>query len=161
MKFKNTLLAVAAQLLLVGGAYAQNCVPSAGALSDSTHTHVVDTCNSTDQLASICNSSTPIGAARDTIYSVQIGNGATGSIVVTPPFDAYVALLQGTCTGGATCSREADSNGVGGSESISAIGLSPGPYFLLITSFNGADCGNTNVMLTPTMPVSLQQFSVN
>ncbi len=35
MKIKNTLLAVAAQLLLVGGAYAQNCTPSAGTLTDA------------------------------------------------------------------------------------------------------------------------------
>jgi len=160
MKFKNILLAIAAQLLLAGGTYAQTCVPSAGSLSDATGTIFVNTCNSTDQLASICNSSTPIGAGRDTIYSVQIGVGPAGSIVVTAPFDAYVALLQGMCTGGATCAREADSVGVGGAESVSMVGLPVGSYFLLITSFTAADCGNTSVTVTPPFPVMLQQFSV-
>jgi hypothetical protein len=161
MKIKNTLLAVAAQLLLVGGAYAQNCTPSAGTLTDASGTVSVNTCTSTDQLASICNSSTPIGAGRDTVYAVQIGAGATGNIGVTAPFDSYVALLQGTCTGGATCSREADSTGVGGLETISAVGLPAGPYFLLITSFTAADCGQTSITVNPTLPVTLQNFSVN
>jgi hypothetical protein len=163
MKLKNALIAVAAQLLLAGGAYAQTCTPSAGTLIDSPPSNVtVNTCSSTDQLASLCNASTPIGNAPDTIFAVQIGAGATGSITVTPgTYDAYVALLSGTCTGGSTCARETDNPG-NVAETVSASGLAAGSYFLLITSFAASgNCGSTGVVVTPTLPVTLQNFSVN
>lgn len=165
MKIKNALMVAAAQLLLAGGAYAQSCSPAAGALTDASNTVNVDTCTSTDQLASICNSSTPIGNAPDTVYAVQIGATATGRIEVTPSnYDAYAALLQGTCTGGATCSRESDNPGTGaaGKETIQAAGLAAGSYFLLITSFAASgNCGPTGVQVFPTLPVTLQNFSIN
>jgi hypothetical protein len=163
MKIKNALMVAAAQLLLAGGAYAQTCAPSAGVLNDATGSINFNTCTSTDQLASICNSSTPIGNAPDTVYAVQIGATATGQIQVNPTgYDAYAALLQGTCTGGATCSREADSTGVGGQEVITASGLAAGSYFLLVTSFAASgNCGATGITVVPTLPVTLQNFSIN
>lgn len=165
MNFKKTMIAVAAQLLLVGGAYAQTCTPSAGTLVDNPASNLtVDTCASANQLASVCNGLTPIGNTSDTIFQVQIGAGATGNIQVTPTgYDAYVALMQGTCTGGSTCLREEDNAASGGAETVSAVGLAAGTYFMLITSFSpvAPNCGPTNVVVTPTLPVTLQNFSVN
>lgn len=161
MKLKNALIAVAAQLLLVGGAYAQTCTPTAGALTEASQDVGINTCTSTDQLASLCNSSTPIGSAVDTIYSVQIGATATGNINVSPgTYDAYAALLQGTCSGGSTCSRESDNSG-NADENLSVAGLPAGAYFLLVTSFTAGACGQTVVDVDPTLPVTLQNFSVN
>ncbi|WP_386071280.1 hypothetical protein ACFJIW_11785 [Tahibacter sp. UC22_41] len=160
MQIKNLMMVVASQCLLAGGAMAQTCTP-AGPLNDATGAINVNTCTSTDQLSSICNSSTPIGSAPDTIYSLQVAPTSNTIISVTPSgYDAYIALLQGTCSGGATCSRESDSNGVGGQETFSVAGLSPGPYFLVITSFAASgNCGSTNVIAFGT-PVSLQSFSI-
>ncbi|HWU52087.1 MAG TPA: hypothetical protein VN153_04655 [Tahibacter sp.] len=162
MKLKSTMTALAAQLLLAGAAAAQTCTPSAGPLNDASGTLNIDTCSSTDQLTSICNSSTPIGNAPDTIYSVNIVPPGLRVEVTPSNYDAYVAALQGTCSGGATCVRESDNPGVGaaGKETISFVGASPGTYFLLITSFNAVgNCGPTVVQPFPT-PVSLQSFSI-
>lgn len=162
MKIKNTLMAAAAaQLLLVGSVYAQTCTPTAGALSSGQNI-TIDTCTSTDQLATLCNSSTPIGAATDTIYSAQIGATASGNLVITPTYDAYAALLQGTCSGGATCAAESDNPGTA-AESLTLTGRPAGAYFLLITSFTApgpGSCGSTQIQV-PTLPVTLQNFSVN
>jgi hypothetical protein len=163
MNFKKTMVAVAAQLLLVGGAYAQTCTPTAGVLNDGTGTINVNTCSSTNQLLSACNGLDAIGASPDTIYSVQIGAAATGSIGATPTgYDLKLALLQGTCTAGSTCIRDADNAGAGGAESFSVAGLPAGGYFVLLTSFGGSpDCGATSLTVTPLMPVTLQNFSIN
>lgn len=152
MNFKKTMIAVAAQLLLVGGAYAQTCTPNAGSLTDATGTLNIDTCTSTNQLASVCNGLTPIGNTSDTIFQVQIGASATGNIQVTPTgYDAYVALMQGTCTGGSTCLREEDNAASGGMEQVNAAGLAAGTYFMLITSFSpvAPNCGPTVVTVNP------------
>lgn len=163
MNFKKTMIAVAAQLLLVGGAYAQTCTPAAGALTDATATITVNTCTSSNQLLSACNGLDAIGASPDTIYSVQIGAGATGGIAATPTgYDLKLALLQGTCTAGSTCIRDADAGGVGAAEQFSVVGLPAGAYFALLTSFGGSpDCGSTSITVTPTLPVALQNFSVD
>lgn len=163
MNFKKTLVAIAAQMLLVGGAYAQTCTPSAGTLSDATGTATINTCTSTNQLSTACNGVDAIGVSPDTIYQVQIGAGATGGIGIAPTgYDAKLALLSGSCSAGATCIRDADANGIGGAESFSVAGLGAGTYWVLITSFGGSpDCGSTNVTVTPLLPVTLQNFSVN
>ena len=164
MNFKKTMIAVAAQFLLVGGAYAQTCTAQAGALTDAPpNTITVNTCSSSNQLLSACNGLDAIGASPDTIYSVQIGATATGSIAATPTgYDLKLALLQGTCTAGSTCIRDADAGGIGAAESFTVVGLPAGSYFALLTSFGGSpDCGSTSVTVTPTLPVSLQNFSVD
>jgi len=160
MKIKNVMIVLATQCLLVGGAMAQTCTPS-GTLNDATGNININTCTSTDQLTSICNSSTPVGNAPDTIYSLQVAPTSNTLISVTPTgYDVYIALLQGTCSGGATCSRESDSSGVGGQETFSVTGLSPGPYFLVITSFAATgNCGSTSIVAFGT-PVTLQSFSI-
>jgi len=162
MNLKNLTTMLAAQSLLAGAAVAQTCTPSAGALNDTSGTVTIDTCSSADQLTSICNSSTPIGNAPDTIYSIDGLVAINAGINVRPAgYDAYVAVLQGTCSGGATCVRESDSNGAGGAETVSLAGLSPGNYFLLITSFAAAgNCGSTEVQPVPT-PVALRSFSID
>lgn len=163
MNFKKTMIAVAAQLLLVGGAYAQTCTPTAGVLNDATGTINVNTCTSTNQLLTACNGVDAIGASPDTIYSVQIGASATGSIAATPTgYDLKLALLQGTCSGSSTCIRDADAGGIGAAEQFSVSGLAAGGYFVLLTAFGGSpDCGATSITVTPTMPVALQNFSVD
>lgn len=163
MNFKKTMIAVAAQMLLVGGAYAQTCTANAGALNDATGTISIDTCTSSNQLLSACNGLDAIGVSPDTIYSVQIGAGATGGISATPTgYDLKLALLQGTCTAGSTCIRDADAGGVGAAEQFSVVGLAAGSYFALLTSFGGSpDCGSTSITVTPTLPVALQNFSVD
>ncbi|TAH46257.1 MAG: hypothetical protein EYC71_04135 [Gammaproteobacteria bacterium] len=155
-------------LALAGSAFGQTCTPTAGtpALNGSNSnstTAAFDTCTATNQLAIICSSTTPIGAATDAIWSITLGPGAiSGNLTVNttaPTYDMYVALMQGTCVDSAACPREADSGGAGGSETIDLTGLAAGQYFLAVTSFTSGQCGSTTISL-PTLPVTLQGFSV-
>lgn len=163
MNLKKTMIAVAAQMLLVGGAYAQTCTPAAGQLTESQLNVSVNTCSSTNQLLSACNGLDAIGASPDTIYSVQLGATATGGIAAAPTgYDLKLALLQGTCSAGSTCIRDADAGGAGAAETFNVVGLAAGTYYVLLTSFGGSpDCGQTNITITPTLPVALQNFSID
>lgn len=161
MHVGKVILAIVVPLLLCGAVHAQTCTANAGALTAGNNI-VIDTCTSANQLTSLCNSSTPIGEAADTIYSATLSPGAGGFITVTPTgYDVYVALLQGSCSGGATCAAESDNPG-NAAESISLVGRPPGTYFLLLTSFTApgpGSCGATTIFAP--VPVTLQSYSVD
>lgn len=161
---KTTWRAVAAVLILGlgGAAQAQTCTPQAGSLNDASATFSVNTCQSTNQLLSLCNGLDAIGASPDTIYSMQFTTPPVGGIVATPTgYDLKMALLQGTCSAGSTCLREADSGGAGAAENLLVTGVPIGNYFLVLTSFGGSpDCGPTQVVVNLIIPVTLQRFSI-
>ncbi|MBL8299080.1 MAG: hypothetical protein JNN30_12145 [Rhodanobacteraceae bacterium] len=152
-------LAVAA-LLSAGSVQAQTCTPSAGAIG--TGTVSIDTCNSTNQLLSVCNGLDSIGASPDTVYSLVVGPGMVGSISAAPTgYDLKLALLSGSCSAASTCIRDADAGGVGGAESFGLDGLALGTYYVFLTSFGGTpNCGPTSISAI-IVPVTLQQFSVD
>lgn len=156
------MAAVLVFLSLGGAVHAQTCTPAAGAITDATGTINVNTCQSTNQLLSACNGLDAIGASPDTIYSLQIPPGTTGSVSATPTgYDLKLALLQGTCSAGSTCIRDADAGGIGTTESFSLAGLPAGAYFVLLTSFGGSpDCGVTLINYF-SVPVTLQRFSID
>lgn len=159
----NWRVAAALAFLCLGGAaQAQTCTPSAGAITDGTGTINVNTCQSTNQLLSACNGLDAIGASPDTIYSLQLGAGGIGSLTAAPTgYDLKLALLQGTCSAGSTCIRDADAGGIGVAESFSIAGLPAGAYFMLLTSFGGSpDCGPTAISYF-SVPVTLQRFSID
>ena len=156
--------AALAALLSAGGAFAQTCTATSGALTGANSNSAVnfDTCTATDQLAVSCSGLNPIGPAQDAIWSLAIGPGAhSGSIGIATSnaaFDVYAGIMSGACSGGAPCPVEADSNGAGGAESLAIDGLANGTYYLLVTSFS-ASCGPVTLTL-PTLPVALQGFTV-
>lgn len=140
---------------------AQTCTAQAGDITSIS----INTCSSTNQLLSACNGLDAIGTSPDTIYSLTLPPGVapTGSISAAPAgYDLKLALLQGTCSAGSTCIRDADAGGVGATESFALIGLSgPASFFVLLTSFGGSpDCGQTTIVLTPPVPVTLRSFDV-
>lgn len=161
IKASIAFVAVAA-VLVAGTAGAQSCVPSAGAFTGAGGAVFIDTCNSANQLLFACNGLDPIGSSPDTIYSVQVVAGINGNLTATPTgYDLKLALLQESCSAGATCIRDADASGIGGAESFSFTGLPAGSYFLLLTSFDGMPNCGTTMITTFGLPVTLQHFSVD
>ena len=173
---KNIL---ACSIALAGCAFAgtvsaQVCTASAGTIAldgpESLTTAITnfDTCGVTNQLGAMCSSATT-SAATDAIWSVTLGPGAIGgatgaeqNFVISTSnagYDMYVAVLQGACADSASCPREVDSAGNGGTESISIDGLAAGQYFLAVTSFTAGQCGPVTIAV-PRLPVALQNFSV-
>ncbi|HVH32607.1 MAG TPA: hypothetical protein VM847_00665 [Tahibacter sp.] len=113
-------------------------------------------------MLSACNGLDAIGASPDTIYSLQLPPGINGGLSATPTgYDLKLALLQGTCSAGSTCIRDADAGGIGVAENFSFTGLPAGAYFVLLTSFGGSpDCGATSITYFG-VPVTLQRFSID
>ena len=165
---------VVASCVAAGSVSAQTCTASAGAIAlngaNSLTTPITnfDTCGVTNQLGAMCSSATT-SAATDAIWSVTLGPGAIGGgtapeqnfVISTSAgtYDMYAALLQGACADSAPCPVEADSNGAGGSETISVQGRAAGQYFLAVTSFTAGQCGPVTIAV-PRLPVALQNFSV-
>lgn len=161
------ILALAAGLsLAASGVNAQTCVASAGNTpitgANSGTTLNINTCTATDQLAVACNGLSPIGNAPDAVWALTIGPGASsGNITVTPTgtgWNPYLMVLSGACSGGSTCVIDADDNGVGGSET-GAIPAA-GNYWLMITDESGTTTCGTGTLALGTLPVNLQDFSV-
>jgi hypothetical protein len=159
--------------VVAGSVSAQTCTANgaitlSGPQSLTTAVQNFDTCGVPNQLGAMCSSATT-SAATDAIWSVTLGPGAIGGTsnaeqnfvisTTNAAYDLYAALLQGPCADSAPCVREADSNGPGGSESISVQGLAAGQYFLAVTSFTAGQCGPVTIEV-PRLPVALQNFSV-
>lgn len=157
---------VAASLLVSGISFAQSCTANAPAITGAQSGMTLpafDTCTATDQLAVSCSGLNPIGPATDAIWAVTVGPGAhSGSFNLATSvgtYDLYVGLMSGSCSGASPCPLEADSNPAGGSETLGPVdALANGTYYMLVTTF-GAGCGPVTITV-PTLPVSLQSFSV-
>jgi hypothetical protein len=160
---KKILAAVAIGCLsLSGAAVAQTCT-SAETLQNGATVNG-DTCAATNQVNNWCGSSTPIGAAFDVAYQVDLEAVNTPSITVTPAagYDVYLGLAQGSCTEAAGCPSdgEAESGGAGVAETITLPQQAAGTYFLLVTSVNTAGCGAFTVAPVSGLPVALQEFTI-
>lgn len=162
---------VAATVLALGcavgsSAFAQTCEPNQGALQGNS-TVDINTCGAGDHLAAACSSLSPVGGAPDAIWSVTVGDGASGNITVTPAntgadadFDPYLLLMAGSCSGSSTCVIDADDNGPGQPES-GAIPTTPGTYYLMVTDESGITSCGAATLAVGTLPVQLQNFTVD
>lgn len=166
---KKTILAVAvsATMMFAGSAFAQVCTATPGTTvlngAASGTTVNFDTCAASDQLIAVCSGANSIGTATDTIWRVDVGPGAhSGSFTISTTnaaYDIYAGLISGACSGAGFCPLEADSAGPGGTETLGPVNsLANGEYYLIVTTF-ASGCGPVSVTV-PTLPVSLQQFSV-
>ena len=122
-----------------------------------------DTCPRANELGTVCifNSS----PANDYGYSLTLTNGYTATQVAltnnTPPWNAAMLLLQGSCNGNTPCPRNADANGAGGNEALDMSNLAVGNYLMLVTSTNGdTGCGSYSLTVNGTFPVALESFDV-
>ncbi len=173
MKNKLTMAIFAAVLLTVGtDVLASACVANA-AITTTGNVSGGNTCNATDQLVNTCGDQTPIGNAKDFIYSVTLGATNSATFTVTSPgaagantgFNPYVALMSGAaCNSLDSCAtNNAESQG----SATTAVVVGPtnnapaGTYFLVITDAGvAANCGPFNLSVSPVLPVQLQKFSV-
>jgi hypothetical protein len=146
-----------------GEAFGSACTADDALTSASTG---ASTCDGTDQLVKTCGDTTPIGNAKEYIYSVSLGTGNDASITVTGTgFNPYVALMAGAdCNSLDTCQTN-NSENAGAADAGITVGPTNAPtgsYFLVITDpSNAAACGAFTLDITGTLPVKLQEFSVD
>lgn len=101
------------------------------------------------------------------VYQVAIGNSQSLTFTVTSPgsagapgFTPDIALLATTCADNAACTVE-NSNGTG-TVTATVPDASAGTFFIIVTDSTGVgnQCGNYDLSFTGTLPVKLQDFSV-
>jgi len=165
---RSKILFAVMSLALAGGSsevFATACSASAGAITTSPSTVNGNTCTATDQLVASCGDTTPIGNAKDSIYSVGLGatNSATFSVNGTG-FAPYVALMSGpACNSLNGCGAFENQGAAGTGVAVGpTANAAAGTYFLLITDGTGsaAACGTFAITVSGVLPVSLQNFSV-
>jgi hypothetical protein len=145
-------------------AFAQTCGAPGGPVTTSPSSFQ-STCTATDEFNSICAGSiTAIGTSA--VYAVQVGAVNNFTITVTPSVNTYdhaIFLIgPGSCAQTTPCVADADNAGPGAAEVLTpAANIAAGTYYLVIDSTASAvGCVPSTVDFTGTLPVTLQNFSV-
>ena len=168
-KFVSSLL-IAGCLLGVGStAFAASC---AGILGPVDNTNPAGPYSGNDcgnnaafnGAATFCGGVSYSNTGTD-VWQVNLAASQNFTFTVTSAaFTPDVALVSGSCTDSASCVNSTDySNGTGTVTTASFSGNPAGTYYVIITdsTATGAQCGAYNLSFTGTLPVKLQNFSIN
>jgi len=96
------------------------------------------------------------------VYQIQMGNSQGLQFTVTSAaFTPDIALLATSCADNSTCVVES-SSGTGTAGPAVVPNGSSGTFFIIVTDSTGtgAQCGAYNLSFAGTLPVKLQDFSV-
>jgi len=161
-KVTSSLTALAFALA-APAAFAQTCAAPGGPINAAGP--LAATCTAVDEFNSICGGSvTAVGTSA--VYQVNVGTPNNFTIAVTPTvatYDHAIFLIgPGSCLQTTPCVADADDAGPGATETISSgVNIPVGTYYLVIDSTaSAAGCVPSNIVVTGTVPVSLQGFSV-
>lgn len=160
MNRHSVLLAILSVMGVSAHAYAQTC---AAPLLLSFNAHLFgDTCTGSNELGTLCIFAQ--SPANDIIYSLTLAPDYTTTVISltnnTPAWNAALVLVQGACNGNSTCPRNADAGAAGANETMDVSALTPGTYFVVVTSTTSdTSCGAYNLIANGT-PVELQSFEV-
>ena len=153
-----------ALLATAGYVSAQTCA-APGTLNGAAQPVSGNTCNGTNIIGTYCDVAP--APQKEDIYSVTLASPTATSIALANStgsgYTPALVLFQGTCVNGSSCAQSSfGTNGSG--VSLSLAGVADGAYFLAVTSdpnAAAADCGAYNLTWTGTLPVKLQNFSVD
>lgn len=163
--FSLYLLASMATLGFSGIAAAQTCAsPTPFNSPSSGPTASGDTCAASDQTVQYCGGFNSSGK-NDVVYQIQLGPSRTatqisisgGAAGFTPTLFMYsdACVQADNCVATGDTSTPAD---------ISAGSVPNGTYLFAITSANAdsaGSCGSYTITANGTLPVKLQNFSIN
>lgn len=104
-------------------------------------------------------------AGVETVYQFTPGTAASLTFVLTSTdtaaFDPFIYIL-GTLGASASCVIGSDDLPTANAPSITYAAFTAGqPYYVYADSFFGGDAGPFTLTVTGTLPVSLQEFSVD
>lgn len=167
MKIQNTCLSLALGCAVASSSlFAATCNNTQGTIAAPPATPVaINGANNCGNNANY-NGSTFCGGVSFSsngtdVYQVTMGNSGGLSFTVTSAvFTPDIALLATSCADNATCTVES-SNGTG-TVTANVPDGSTGTFFIVVTDSTGvgAQCGAYNVTFAGTLPVKLQDFSV-
>ena len=167
---KATLSALALVIgsVVTGSVFAQ-CTNDA-TVSASPGNFSGNSCGKNLALTSFCTGGDVPNGAGTSIVQVNVGNGANLNFTVvssTSGFNPELAFISGTCSSLTACTID-DTKPVAepGSLTVGPDSLSPQPSagtsFVIISDLNteSPGCGAWNLAVAGTLPVKLQDFSV-
>jgi hypothetical protein len=150
---------------LAGQAFAATCNNTQGTATVGT-TPVGSNCGHNlnySGSAALCGGTSFSTTGTDVwVVNLNAGNNFTFG-VTSAAFTPDIALLVGSCADNATCVNGTDyTTGTGTATSATVSGQAAGTYYLVVTDSTavGAQCGAYSLTLTGTLPVKLQEFSV-
>jgi hypothetical protein len=165
-------IAVALLGIFVGPlAYGQTCpTPYAGTISGPNSPGGVagNTCGNNTSYATLngmCGNSTSLNGAGTDIYQFNVGASNNFTVQVSSSaFTPQIFFLSGTCSTSNSCAQNLTATGPdAGTVSFTQNGVPAGTYYLVVAETNGNDttgCGAYNLLVSGTLPVKLQKFSV-
>lgn len=168
MKASLNALAVVAGCLFAGSAFAQ-CVNDTS-ISASPSNFAGNTCGKNLAFTSFCSGGNVPNGAGTSIVQLNVGTGANLTFTVvstTSGFNPELAYITGACSQLVGCTVDQTQPVPSpGSQTVGPVSPvpqpGPGPSFIIISDLNAETpgCGAYNLAITGTLPVKLQDFSV-
>ena len=169
MKIKATvtaLMVLGCSLGYADLAWAQTCTAS-GTFTGASYAGT--TCGANAAFVKVCQNGDTLGSsALDAVQvNVGAGNSNLNFTLTTPAFTPEVAVIASPCSANSSCivDQESATTGTAGTPASISTGslgtLAAGTYFVLVFDTNDGLCGSYNLTATGTLPVKLENFSVN
>jgi hypothetical protein len=161
-------IALAVSSIVSGSVFAQ-CTNDA-TINASPGNFTGNTCGKNLALTSFCTGGDIPNGAGTSIVQVNVGNGANLSFTVvstTSGFNPELGFISGSCSSLMTCAID-DTKAINEPGSLTVGPDSPSPQpsagtsYVIISDLNTENpgCGAWNLAVTGTLPVKLQEFSV-
>jgi hypothetical protein len=168
MKVTFGALALVAGCCFAGSVFAQ-CVNDT-TLTTSPSNFSGNTCGKNLGLTSFCTGGDVPNGAGTSVVQLNVGNAANIQLTVvssTSGFNPELAFISGSCNSLASCTVD-DTKPVAEPGSLTVGPDSPSPQpsagtsFIIISDLNAEapGCGAYNIAVSGTLPVKLQDFSV-
>jgi hypothetical protein len=168
MMMKASMRALALVGTLVAGSAFAQCTNDTAL--NATGSFTGNTCGKNLSLLSICGGGDGTNGAGTSVVQLNVGNGANIQVTVvssTSGFNPELAYTTGACSSLSACSID-DTKAISEPGSLTVGPDSPapqpgaGPSFIFISDLNAEapGCGDYNLTVAGTLPVKLQDFSV-
>jgi hypothetical protein len=166
-------LVVSGIALYASGVSAQVCNGAIASTISAAGTVNGNSCQAVQSISNACVNQDPMNGAGEAIYALTVGTNNAGVTLTvnstgTPAFSPYVALQKPDTTNGCDtidgCTFDSQSN-VGTTTETGTLptASAAGTYYVIVADTNSdtPGCGAFSLVVAGTLPVQLQNFSVN
>jgi hypothetical protein len=158
----TALLLVGVGLGYAGMAAAQSCAGTQATLSSTTTSFAGNNCTNNANFTKICSNGDTLGGGGMDVISFPLGTNATAITfsLQSTAFTPELGVLGSPCSSSTACIVDQTIGGTGTVTGTVPAGQTPGTYFVFVADVTDANCGAYNLSFTGTLPVKLQDFSV-
>jgi hypothetical protein len=145
-------------------AAAQACSTPDGTLTGANTQIDANNCTHNTSFAKICANSETLGGGGMDVIQLDLGAGHTGVSLTlsSAAFTPELGVIATTCSSSTTCiidETRADPGSIG--PFSLADNLAAGSYYIFVANVTDAACGAYTLSVAGTLPVKLENFSVD